>query len=120
MRERDCPIYDRAGPDDPALWLSMRYVDGGEVDALLAAHPGGLPTDRVLSLSFCPDGSLLASGSEERTVRGRELTAESGSRYRGSGDEAQLTRLDLGRSCVIRDLSCHRTPLSPAPVHSRA
>ncbi|MBY8854958.1 serine/threonine protein kinase [Nocardia sp. CA2R105] len=43
-------VYDRSGPDDPALWLSMQYIDGGDANALLAAAPGGLPIDQVLRL----------------------------------------------------------------------
>ncbi|MEU1981159.1 protein kinase [Nocardia sp. NPDC019395] len=36
------PVYDRSGPDDPVLWLSMQYVSGGDANTLLAADPDGL------------------------------------------------------------------------------
>ncbi|WP_433660142.1 WD40 repeat domain-containing serine/threonine protein kinase [Nocardia sp. CA-128927] len=44
------PVYDRSGPDDPVLWLSMRYITGGDANAVLAAAPDGLPADRAVRL----------------------------------------------------------------------
>ncbi|MFE3541392.1 serine/threonine protein kinase [Nocardia sp. NPDC059177] len=43
-------IHDRNPPDDPALWLSMRHVPGGDVKALLADSPRGLSPELVLRL----------------------------------------------------------------------
>ncbi|MGW6421036.1 serine/threonine-protein kinase [Nocardia sp. NPDC055053] len=43
-------IHDRNPADDPALWLSMRHVPGGDVKALLADSPQGLSPELVLRL----------------------------------------------------------------------
>nr|WP_269781614.1 serine/threonine protein kinase [Nocardia bovistercoris] len=43
-------VYDRSGPDDPALWLTMRYVTGGDAGALLEAAPRGLPPELAVRL----------------------------------------------------------------------
>ncbi|MFI5782926.1 WD40 repeat domain-containing serine/threonine protein kinase [Nocardia sp. NPDC051570] len=44
------PVHDRSAPDDPALWLSMQYIDGGDTNALLAIEPQGLSAERVVRL----------------------------------------------------------------------
>ncbi len=43
------PVYDRSGPGDENLWLSMKYVDGGDANELLAAA-GRLPAPRATRL----------------------------------------------------------------------
>ncbi len=44
------PIYDRCGPDDHALWLSMKYIDGGDATDLLESAPRGLAPERAVRL----------------------------------------------------------------------
>ncbi|WP_174553550.1 serine/threonine-protein kinase [Nocardia arizonensis] len=43
-------VYDRSGPEDDALWLTMRYVDGGDAGALLESAPRGLPPEQAVRL----------------------------------------------------------------------
>ncbi|WP_153805286.1 serine/threonine-protein kinase [Nocardia sp. SYP-A9097] len=43
-------VYDRNGLEDTHLWLSMRYVAGGDLAALLGGAPGGLDPDRAALL----------------------------------------------------------------------
>ncbi|MGW4632365.1 serine/threonine-protein kinase [Nocardia sp. NPDC004415] len=43
-------VYDRSGPQDPVLWLSMKYVASGDAIGLLEAEPGGLNPARALRL----------------------------------------------------------------------
>ncbi|MFC9996705.1 protein kinase [Nocardia sp. NPDC127526] len=44
------PVYDRSAVDDPALWLAMRYIDGGDAAGLLHANPAGLEPARAMRL----------------------------------------------------------------------
>ncbi|MFI9510722.1 WD40 repeat domain-containing serine/threonine protein kinase [Nocardia sp. NPDC052566] len=44
------PVYDRSDPGDDALWLSMKFVDGGDATALLARAGGRLPAAQAVRL----------------------------------------------------------------------
>lgn len=43
-------VYDRSAPYDPALWLAMRHIPGGDASALLAREPGGLASEVAVEL----------------------------------------------------------------------
>ncbi|MFE3191115.1 serine/threonine-protein kinase [Nocardia sp. NPDC059240] len=43
-------IHDYSGPDGDALWISMRYVAGGDMADLLAREGGRLAADRAVRL----------------------------------------------------------------------
>lgn len=36
-------VYDRSGPDDPVLWIAMKYVSGGDVAGRIADRGGRIP-----------------------------------------------------------------------------
>ncbi|MEV0463104.1 serine/threonine-protein kinase [Nocardia tengchongensis] len=43
-------VYDCSAAEDPRMWLSMRYVTGGDADQLIAAQPGGMDPERAVRL----------------------------------------------------------------------
>lgn len=43
-------VHDRSGPNDPMLWLAIRYVAGADADALLSAAPDGVDPARAVQL----------------------------------------------------------------------
>ncbi|WP_194289843.1 serine/threonine-protein kinase [Nocardia macrotermitis] len=76
-------VYDRSGPDDPALWLSMQYIEGGDVNALLASAPGGLPLAQAIGLITDAARALdyaHAQGLLHRDVKPANLLIERGER----------------------------------------
>ncbi|MCX4091144.1 serine/threonine protein kinase PknE [Nocardia sp. alder85J] len=44
------PVYDRSGPDSDTLWISMKYIPGGDTSQLLAQARGPLPMPRAVRL----------------------------------------------------------------------
>ncbi|MFD3703993.1 WD40 repeat domain-containing serine/threonine protein kinase [Nocardia sp. NPDC058658] len=44
------PVEDRSSPGDPTLWLAIRYVEGGDLSALMATFPRGLSPERAVRL----------------------------------------------------------------------
>ncbi|MFI9507951.1 serine/threonine-protein kinase [Nocardia sp. NPDC052566] len=43
-------VYDRNGAGSPGLWLSMKYVDGGDIAALIASRANGLDVHHAVQI----------------------------------------------------------------------
>ncbi|GAB0101398.1 hypothetical protein JMUB6875_03620 [Nocardia sp. JMUB6875] len=91
-------VYDRSAPDDPALWLAMRYVGGGDAAGLLSAHPGGLEPERAVRLLEDAAHALdyaHARGVLHRDVKPANLLIENDQRH---GESAVLTDFGIART----------------------
>ncbi|MTE12794.1 WD40 repeat domain-containing serine/threonine protein kinase [Nocardia aurantiaca] len=64
-------VYDRSGPNDSMSWLSMRYIDGGDVTALLASEPEGLAAERAVRL--ISDAAHALDFAHQRGVLHRDV-----------------------------------------------
>ncbi|MGF6887516.1 serine/threonine protein kinase [Nocardia sp. GAS34] len=92
------PVYDRSAVDDATLWLTMRYIDGGDAAALLDAHPDGLAPDRAVRLITDAAGALdhaHARGVLHRDVKPANLLIENDQRH---GERAMLTDFGIART----------------------
>jgi len=91
-------VYDRSGPDDPALWLTMRYVAGGDANTLLAAAPEGLPPELAVRLIGDAAHALdfaHAKGVVHRDVKPANLVIDDDPRH---GQRALLTDFGIART----------------------
>lgn len=91
-------VYDRSAIDDPALWLTMRYIDGGDASALLDANPGGLAPERAVRLITGAAQALEyahAHGVLHRDVKPGNLLIENDPRH---GERAMLTDFGIART----------------------
>jgi len=92
------PVYDRSAVDDPALWLTMRYIDGGDAAALLDANPDGLVAERAVRLLTDAARALdyaHAHGVLHRDVKPGNLLIENDPRH---GERAVLTDFGIART----------------------
>ncbi|MEV0684684.1 serine/threonine-protein kinase [Nocardia sp. NPDC050378] len=92
------PVYDRSGSHDPVLWLSMKYVDGGDAIGLLHANPTGLAPERALRLIQGAAAGLdfaHAHGVLHRDVKPANLLIERDPEGR---ETALLTDFGIARS----------------------
>lgn len=92
------PVYDRSGIEDPALWLAMRYIDGGDAAGLLRDSPNGLAPARVVRLLTDAAHALdyaHAQGVLHRDVKPANLLIENDQRL---GERAVLTDFGIARS----------------------
>ncbi|MEU4599307.1 serine/threonine-protein kinase [Nocardia sp. NPDC023988] len=92
------PVYDRSGPTDPVLWLSMKYVDGGDAIGLLQTDSAGLAPDRALRLIQGAAAGLdfaHAHGVLHRDVKPANLLIE---RDHAGQETALLTDFGIARS----------------------
>ncbi|WP_062992008.1 serine/threonine-protein kinase [Nocardia anaemiae] len=91
-------VYDRSAADDPALWLAMRYIDGGDAAALLNDHPDGLAPARAVRLLADAAHALdyaYAQGVLHRDVKPANLLIENDRRH---GERAVLTDFGIART----------------------
>ncbi|GAB2559597.1 serine/threonine-protein kinase [Nocardia heshunensis] len=91
-------VYDRSSPDDSKLWLSMRFVAGGDAAALLKRTPSGLPAPQVATLIADAAHALdfaHANGVLHRDVKPSNILVESDPRH---GERAILTDFGIARS----------------------
>ncbi|MTJ76504.1 protein kinase, partial [Nocardia seriolae] len=99
------PVYDRSGPDDPALWLAMRHIDGGDATTLLATAVGGLPAEQAIRLITDAAHALdyaHGRGVLHRDVKPANLLIEQDLRV---GERALLT--DFGIARTLNDTTTH-------------
>ncbi|MFI6871546.1 serine/threonine-protein kinase [Nocardia sp. NPDC050406] len=92
------PVYDRSAVDEPALWLAMRYIDGGDAAGLLSEHPQGLDPVRAVGLLTDAAHALdhaHAQGVLHRDVKPANLLIESDTRH---GERAVLTDFGIART----------------------
>ncbi|WP_063048047.1 serine/threonine-protein kinase [Nocardia vulneris] len=91
-------VYDRSAAEDPALWLAMRYIDGGDAAGLLGGHPDGLAPERVVRLLTDAAHALdyaHAQGVLHRDVKPANLLIEHDVRH---GERAVLTDFGIART----------------------
>lgn len=91
-------VYDRSEADDPALWLAMRYVGGGDAAGLLRDDPDGLAPDRAVRLLEDAAHALdyaHAQGVLHRDVKPANLLIENDRRH---GERAVLTDFGIART----------------------
>ncbi|AFU02350.1 serine/threonine-protein kinase [Nocardia brasiliensis] len=91
-------VYDRSAADDPALWLAMRYIDGGDAAGLLSGQPDGLAPERVVRLLTDAAHALdyaHAQGVLHRDVKPANLLVENDARH---GERAVLTDFGIART----------------------
>ncbi|MFJ4650475.1 serine/threonine-protein kinase [Nocardia sp. NPDC088792] len=92
------PVYDRSNPDDPALWLSMRHIEGGDAAKLLRTSPGGLHPERAVRLITDAANALDYShglGVLHRDVKPANLLMDVDPR---TGERAVLTDFGIART----------------------
>ncbi|MFI5715719.1 serine/threonine-protein kinase [Nocardia sp. NPDC051750] len=65
------PVHDRSKRGNPRLWLSMRYIRGGDANALLAGSPRGLPAEQALQLIV--DAAAALDYAHEEGVLHRDV-----------------------------------------------
>lgn len=91
-------VYDRSAPGDPALWLSMRHIQGGDTNTLLATAPGGLAAEQAVSLITDAAHALdfaHQSGVLHRDVKPANLLVDHDPR---TGVRAVLTDFGIART----------------------
>ncbi|MFF2554135.1 serine/threonine-protein kinase [Nocardia sp. NPDC058058] len=91
-------VYDRSHPGDEELWLSMRFVEGGDVNALLSAQPQGLEVARAARLITDAAHALdyaHSHGVLHRDVKPANLLIDHDVR---SGERAVLTDFGIART----------------------
>jgi Tfp pilus assembly protein PilF len=92
------PVYDRNAPGERQLWLSMRYLAGGDVKTLLDSVPDGLPVEQVVRL-ITDAGHALdhahAQGVLHRDVKPENLLLDRDPRH---GETAVLTDFGIARA----------------------
>ncbi|MVU76809.1 protein kinase [Nocardia sp. ET3-3] len=99
------PVYDRSGPEDPALWLAMRHIDGGDAASLLTGAGAGLPVEQTLRLITDAAHALdyaHSRGVLHRDVKPANLLIEHDLRV---GERALLT--DFGIARTLDDTATH-------------
>ncbi|MFC9897494.1 protein kinase [Nocardia sp. NPDC127579] len=92
------PVYDRSEAEDPALWLTMRYIDGGDAAKLLDRHPDGLDADRAVRLLTGAAHALdyaHEQGVLHRDVKPANLLIENSPMH---GERAVLTDFGIART----------------------
>lgn len=92
------PVYDRSPAGDPSLWLTMRYIDGGDVAALLDVNPGGLAPARAVRILADAARALdyaHAQGVLHRDVKPANLLIDNDQRH---GECAVLTDFGIART----------------------
>ncbi|AYF75649.1 hypothetical protein D7D52_19355 [Nocardia yunnanensis] len=92
------PIYDRSGPQDPALWLAMRHINGGDASSLLTPWPEGLPVEQAIRLITDAAHALdyaHSKGVLHRDVKPANLLIEQDPRV---GERAMLTDFGIART----------------------
>ncbi|MFI1237455.1 WD40 repeat domain-containing serine/threonine protein kinase [Nocardia salmonicida] len=65
------PVEDRSSPGDPTLWLAIRYVEGGDLAALMKDFPRGLHSDRAVGL--ITDAAHALDFAHHRNVLHRDV-----------------------------------------------
>ncbi|MFG1798240.1 WD40 repeat domain-containing serine/threonine protein kinase [Nocardia sp. NPDC049149] len=91
-------VYDRSDPGDPALWLTMRHIEGGDANTLLAEAPEGLAAERAVSLIVDAAHALdfaHRSGVLHRDVKPANLLVDRDPR---AGERAVLTDFGIART----------------------
>ncbi len=92
------PVYDRSPAGDPSLWLTMRYIDGGDVATLLDVNPGGLAPARAIRILADAARALdyaHAQGVLHRDVKPANLLIDNDQRH---GERAVLTDFGIART----------------------
>ncbi|MGW4371785.1 protein kinase domain-containing protein [Nocardia takedensis] len=91
-------VHDRSEPEDPALWLAMAHIRGGDASALLADFPGGLAAALAVDLIVDAAAALdfaHAQGVLHRDVKPGNLLIETDPRV---GRRALLTDFGIART----------------------
>ncbi|MEV6275264.1 serine/threonine-protein kinase [Nocardia sp. NPDC051832] len=91
-------VYDRSAPEDSALWLAMRYIDGGDAAVLLTEHQAGLAPARAVRLLADAAHALdyaHEQGVLHRDVKPANLLIENSPRH---GERAVLTDFGIART----------------------
>ncbi|MFE6860654.1 WD40 repeat domain-containing serine/threonine protein kinase [Nocardia sp. NPDC057668] len=92
------PIYDRNSPDDEILWISMKFVEGGDAASVLA-HAGGRVTPERAVRMIGDAGRALdhahRHGVLHRDVKPANLLVEHGA---GTFERTMVTDFGIARS----------------------
>ncbi|MFD6101495.1 serine/threonine-protein kinase [Nocardia salmonicida] len=90
-------VHDRNSSDDDYLWLSMRYIAGGDLADAISAAPGGLDPVRVARL--ITDAAHALDHAHSRNVLHRDVKPHNILVERTSGGErAVLTDFGIARA----------------------
>ncbi|MEV0711589.1 protein kinase domain-containing protein [Nocardia aurea] len=91
-------VHDRSESDDPGLWLSMRYIPGGDANTLLTQNPDGLAPEQAVGLIADAAAALdfaHSQGVTHRDVKPANLLIEHDPRH---GTRALLTDFGIART----------------------
>ncbi|MFF2557868.1 WD40 repeat domain-containing serine/threonine protein kinase [Nocardia sp. NPDC058058] len=95
------PIYDRNSPGDPMLWISMKYVDGGDAAAMLAREGGRVSAEWAVRM--ISDAGRALDHAHRHRILHRDIKPANLLVERGIGGIERTVVTDFGIARSVED-----------------